>query len=239
MRYNTVVHVVVALFACRFWDSKRNWTTVHELELLLQSSADAVEILECTAMAPEQELIAYAHALSRHANGCFKAACVYRDTPAKQNAFLDLADSRIATAVRLLEPLGPTFGLGGAMLVGGVTTSVRCHSYDRPDHPQAMAHALASIDMFYRAEHVLRPVNHKLNIAPLFPKWRQTSDLRRTFHPTTSGNGCQKRLEHRITCLNPIVFMIDLSGRPSGCTTSCRSLPTATLARRLSTRSGK
>ena len=63
-------------------------------------------------------------ALSRFANGCFKAGCVAESTDACRG-HLDAAEEAIAEARESVAGLGPSQQLGQAVLVHGVTVVVR------------------------------------------------------------------------------------------------------------------
>lgn len=115
---------LIAFNEVRYWDSRRDWKNVDELRLLLDSSEEAVQLLRSArTVAEKMEL---AQALTRHANGSFKAACVSSaEDDVTWQMWLDR--SRVATdeVQKMLARCPPSGVLGRAMLVAGVALLVR------------------------------------------------------------------------------------------------------------------
>mgnify|MGYP002631164541 CR=1 FL=1 len=156
----------VAMLEVRHWDSLRRWT-LRDLDLLLASSRRAVDIFRTRVSAATresgregegEELTARLNlcaALSRLANGCFKAGCVADGTEAR-HVYLDAAERAVAEARGAVVGIGPTQQLGQAVLVHGVTVLVRAglppREEERAAEPDRWARA---ISLFTEAEAIL------------------------------------------------------------------------------------
>jgi len=161
----------------RYWDSLRNWRSVDDLKLLLDSGEEAVSLLTKQDISTFADRQLLGRALSRRANGCFKAGCICPPQSTQQLAFFDESDRCTSEATKLLEGL-PCQTLGENMLVGGVTSLCRFHSLQGSSEDDAiLAIAFKAMCQFYHAEAVLRcsvgAVNEKSiythgNLAELF-----------------------------------------------------------------------
>eukprot|EP00929_Paragymnodinium_shiwhaense_P063432 TRINITY_DN31682_c0_g1_i4.p1 TRINITY_DN31682_c0_g1~~TRINITY_DN31682_c0_g1_i4.p1 ORF type:complete len:776 (-),score=122.91 TRINITY_DN31682_c0_g1_i4:33-2360(-) len=111
----------------RYWDSRRDWGSVANLERLMVSSQDAVRYLQPYQKRP-RELLELAVAYTKRANACFKAACVCQGEEA--TSYLNEADSCIQQVRKLLAHCPAHKVYGRALLVGGVTNKVRAHKLE-------------------------------------------------------------------------------------------------------------
>ena len=139
----------------RYWDSRRDWRGKEDLKLLLGASDEAVRLLR-PARSPSQ-LKCIAEALTRRANGCFKAACVETDWA----QWLDLADAATGEVRTLLQHCPPSSVLGRALLVAGVSMSVRAHRLRQNSNPYRRIVARAA-QLFLEAERILQ-----LSVGPI------------------------------------------------------------------------
>jgi len=142
----------------RYWDSLRNWSSVAALSDLLENSNSAVEILRPSGHRLTDPVISrleYAQALTRWANGCFKAACVAPEASEKAD-FLQKADEAVQTVRSLFVGSPPSKVVGRALLVGGVAKLVRGHHHRREDASALWRKAIVeSVTLLLQAESML------------------------------------------------------------------------------------
>jgi hypothetical protein len=140
----------------RAWDSRRDWSAVADLELLRESSTNAVDLLRTSG---NEARIDLSYALTAQANYTFKVACLY--TEGEQTEALDAADCLITESIKVLASTRaddiavPTLALGVAMLVGGVTATVRSQGLDAAGM-SSIEETLAALNSFYAAETTIR-----------------------------------------------------------------------------------
>lgn len=152
------------------------------MQLLLDSSKEAVDLLTSVNLESSTEKMLFARALSRRANACFKLGCILEDGSAAETASFDEADICIARAVDMFRGKHVQ-AVGEAILVGGVTTLCRAHSFAAQDmKEQHQKSALSALLQFYRAEAVLRLAVGSVNEKSIFTHGNLSELLLRDFH---------------------------------------------------------
>mmetsp|Transcript_109992 Transcript_109992/g.245841 ORF Transcript_109992/g.245841 Transcript_109992/m.245841 type:complete len:863 (-) Transcript_109992:6-2594(-) len=188
--------VAVANNEVRYWDSRRDWASPEALSLLLDSGREAVQLLERLQLRRPAEKLLLARALSRRANGCFKAGCVSAPGSNSQNSYFDEADACIARAVSLLQGRRVQV-LGEVVLVGGVTTLCRAHSLSRQHRLDSFKEtAISAMLQFYRAEAILRAAVGKINEKSIYTHGNLAELMLNDLHEPFLG-----LLHHRQSCI--------------------------------------
>lgn len=173
------LQLAVAENEVRYWDSRRDWKSERDLELLLSSSTESVTLLRRadeflrsqkifpaagvrgSACSASTTTLRLCDALTRCANAHFKAGCVLTGEAASRH--FDLSDTMTGEVERLIgtnSRFEPTETLAGAWLVSGVTTSCRAHLLKREIDTQEMVPEVATllnraVELFLRAESML------------------------------------------------------------------------------------
>ncbi|CAE8694740.1 unnamed protein product [Polarella glacialis] len=149
------VCTLIAENEVRYWDSLRNWSSVAALADLLDAASTAVGVFRTLRLSDDRvwARVEYAKALTRWANGCFKAACVCEGEEADK--FLHDADEAVESVEKLFQGSPPSRVVGRALLVGGVAKLVRGHSEKRAGVRPFRDTLVEAAEMFLRAERIL------------------------------------------------------------------------------------
>jgi len=190
------VLVAIASNEVRYWDSRRDWASPEALRLLLESSNEAVELLGRHSLRSPAEKLMLASALSRRANGCFKAGCVSAFGSNPQKSYFDEADGHISRAVSLLQGQQVQV-LGESVLVGGVTTLCRAHSLIGQNmEAEALEKTISAMLQFYRAEAILRLSVGSINEKSIYTNGNLAELLLNNLRQPVLG-----LLHHRLSCI--------------------------------------
>eukprot|EP00930_Biecheleria_cincta_P037430 TRINITY_DN25691_c0_g1_i1.p1 TRINITY_DN25691_c0_g1~~TRINITY_DN25691_c0_g1_i1.p1 ORF type:complete len:426 (+),score=61.61 TRINITY_DN25691_c0_g1_i1:790-2067(+) len=177
----------------RYWDSLRDWRNVDALKDLLESSRIAVDIFSSLHLTGKQVWVQMEHAkaLTRWANGCFKAACVCDYEEATR--YLESADEAVAKVQALFAGSPPSRVVGRALLVGGVAKMVRGHNDQKMGKPyRKTLHAGANL--FHEAERLLVLSVGEINEGSIYTHGNLAEFY---FYDARHLNGC---LYHNVKC---------------------------------------
>lgn len=157
---------LIAFNEVRYWDSRRDWRDLDALQLLLESSEEAVQLLRPPTTIPER--MALAQALTRYANGAFKAACVSdADTAVTWEVWLDRSTAATDEVQAMLARCPPSGVLGRALLVAGVATMVRGNKRKLEGKPHRKIQVMAA-RLFQTSEVVLQQSVGPLNESSMY-----------------------------------------------------------------------